>query len=281
MIDPEDRTEDAELDAFLEKIRERHGHDFRRYARSGLRRRLAQLGRKVGAETIGDLEAWVTTDRFGRQAVIDALTIPVSEMFRDPPFFAAFRREVVPYLRTFPTLKLWVAGCASGEEAHSLAIVLHEEGLAARSRIHATDVSATALARARGGIYSAADLKTYADNYRQALGTRSFPGYFTIAHGHAAIDPAITRTIHFAEHDLVSDEVFGEMNVIFCRNVLIYFVAELQDACLRLLRRSLVPGGYLALGLRELLRSSTHASAFEEVAPGSRIFRARHAPASR
>jgi chemotaxis protein methyltransferase CheR len=269
---------DREYTALLESIYSHYGYDFRRYARSSVERRLWHVAKHGGMGSLAELEAHLVGDAGAFQRLLDSLTIHVTEMFRDPAFYAAFRTEVVPYIRTFPTLKVWLAGCATGEEAYSVAIVLHEEGLYERTRIYATDVAPAALARARAGIYPVEQLKAYAANYQRAHGRDSLTRYFTVAHGHAAVNRQLGRHIHFAEHNLASDEVFGEMNVVFCRNVLIYFDRGLQDQAVGLLRRSLVRGGFLALGAKESLRLTRHADAFEELVPGSRIFRKKIDP---
>jgi chemotaxis protein methyltransferase CheR len=179
----------------------------------------------------------------------------------------------VPVLRTYPSLKVWVAGCASGEEAHSLAILLAEEGLLARTQIYATDVSASALERARLAIYPPERLAGYEDNYRRAGGRATLAGHFDLGARRAVLAPALRASIHVAGHNLIVDEVFGEMHVVFCRNVLIYFGHELQERVLDLLGRSLVRGGFLCLGAHESLRLSSHAGAFEAVLAGSKLFR--------
>jgi chemotaxis protein methyltransferase CheR len=197
----------------------------------------------------------------------------VSAMFRDPPFFRAFRRSVVPFLRTYPRLRLWVAGCARGEEAYSLAIVLREEGLEDRSLIYATDVNPAAVERAREGIYPVEALRGYAESYLEAGGRASFAGYFTVAHGHAAIDPSLRETLCFAHHNLAADRVFGEMQVVCCRNVLIYFDAPLQRETARLLDASLVAGGFLGIGAQESLATVGMGQGYEELDSAQRLYR--------
>ena len=265
----------------LDAVYARYGYDFRRYAPNSLGRRLSLAARRAGLASVRELRDRVVTDEGAFETLLETLTIHVTELFRDPEFYASFRREVVPFIRTFPTLKLWVAGCSSGEEAYSLAIVLHEEGLYERSRVYATDLSPTALRRARQGIYPVEHVKHASASYLRAQGSDSLTRYFTVAYGHAAVLPSLARHIHFAEHNLASDEVFGEMNVIFCRNVLIYFSRELQDESVGLMRRSLARGGFLCLGSKESLRLTRHAGAFEELLPGSRIFRKKLDPADR
>ena len=267
--------DEIEFRLLLEAVYLRYGYDFRRYASRSLRRRLERAMEEHGLVSLAELQHRVLRERALFVSLLDALTVNVTDMFRDPPFYAALRRVVLPFLRTYPALKIWVAGCASGEEADSLAILLFEEGLRDRSRIYATDINPAALARAREGIYPVDRLELYADNYRRAGGTGPFTSYFTVAHGYAAISPSLRQNVHFAEHNLASDEVFGQMHLVFCRNVLIYFERPLQDRVLDLLGRSLVHGGFLCLGARESLHMSIHASAYDELAPGSKIFRRR------
>jgi chemotaxis protein methyltransferase CheR len=275
VLTTEANESDAQGAALLDAVHARYGYDFRRYAAGSLARRLTLATRQAGLTSLDQLRDLVISDAEAFARLLATLTIHVTELFRDPAFYAAFRRDVVPYIRTFPTLKLWVAGCSTGEEAYSLAILLHEEGLHERARIYATDLSPRALARARDGIYPVEALRAASAAYLQAGGRDSLTRYFTVAYGHAAVVPAIARHIHFAEHDLASDEVFGEMNVVSCRNVLIYFARELKDRAVGVMRRSLVRGGFLCLGAKESLVLTGHAHGFDELAPGSRIYRAR------
>jgi chemotaxis protein methyltransferase CheR len=270
--------DEIEFRLLLEAVYLRYGYDFRRYASRSLRRRLDRAMEERGLANLAELQHRVLRERSLFVSLLDALTVNVTDMFRDPPFYAALRRVVLPFLRTYPALKLWIAGCATGEESDSLAILLHEEGLGDRSRIYATDINPAALARAREGIYPIDRLELYADNYRRAGGTADFTSYFTVAHGYAAISPSLRQNVHFAEHNLASDEVFGQMHLVFCRNVLIYFERGLQDRVVDLLGRSLVNRGFLCLGAREHLHLSGHADAYDELAPGSKIFRRRPAP---
>jgi chemotaxis protein methyltransferase CheR len=254
-------------------IRRRFGYDFRGYKASSLARRIDWLKSKTGLHEPGALAARVDEDPGFFPEVLDALTVDVSAMFRDPPFFLAFRRRVVPFLRTYPRLRLWVAGCARGEETYSLAIILREEGLEERSQIYATDVNPAAIERAREGIYPVEHLRGYAESYLAAGGRASFAGYFTVAHGHAAVDPSLRDAVCFAHHNLAADQVFGEMQVICCRNVLIYFDERLQRDTVRLLDTSLVAGGFLGIGAQESLSAAGLATGYEEIVPGGRLYR--------
>jgi chemotaxis protein methyltransferase CheR len=267
--------DEPELDRLLEGIRGAYGYDFTRYSRTTVRRRLAFHLGKSGMSSLAQLHDRVLADSSAFASLLDDLSIQVTAMFRDPEFYAALRGKAVPFLRTFPRLRLWVAGCATGEEALSIAILLREVGLLSRSLIYATDVNPAALERARQGIYPVDRIRLYADNYRRAGGTGSFLTYFTVAHGYGSIDPELTGHVHFAEHNLACDEVFGEMNLIMCRNVLIYFQGDLQERVLSVLDRSLVRGGFLCLGSRESLRLWRRRHSYEEFAPEGRIFRQR------
>lgn len=266
----------VEVDRLLEGIRSTYGYDFTGYTRDTICRRLARHLARVGLSSLSGLRRLVLSDgaAFGR--MLDDLTIQITEMFRDPDFYGALRNGVAPFLRSYPSLRIWIAGCASGEEAHSAAIVLHEEGLLDRALLYGTDVNPAVVRRAREGIYPADRIRVYAENYRRAGGVGSFTSYFTVAHGYAAVVPWIAQRVHFAEHNLVCDEAFGEMNAIMCRNVLIYFQADLQNHALGVLGRSLIQGGFLCLGSREGLRSSHVRRGYEEFAPASRIYRKRH-----
>lgn len=266
---------EEDLSAFLKAVADAHGLDFRRYAVASLRRRVRQAMAKWGLSTVGELQLRAMGDPVFFRLLLGELTVSVTEMFRQPSFFARLRQDVLPVLRTYPALKVWVAGCSTGEEAYSVAQILREEGLYERSIIYATDVNPAAVEQAREGIYAVDDIRRYADNYREARGVESFTSLFTVAHGHGAIDPSLKRNIHFAEHNLGGDSVFGQMHVILCRNVLIYFDRSLQDDALELFDSSLVHGGFLCLGSTETLARARIAGGFAETAAGTRIYRKR------
>jgi chemotaxis protein methyltransferase CheR len=268
-----DEAEEADVSGILDLIHRRFGYDFQGYATASLSRRIEWLRSKTGLIQPGALEARIERDPAFFPEVLDALTVDVSAMFRDPPFFRIFRSSVVPFLRTYPQVRLWVAGCARGEEAYSLAIILREEGLESRSLIYATDVNPAAVQRAREGIYPVECLRGYAENYLEAGGRTSFASYFTVAHGHAAIDASLRDSVCFAHHNLVADRVFGEMQVICCRNVLIYFSGQLQRHTVQLLDASLTVGGFLGIGAQESLRTAGMVRGYEEIAPGGRLYR--------
>jgi len=267
---------ESDVRAFLEAVHSRYGYDMRGYSAASIGRRVrAALARSrlpdVPALTVGVLE-----DPALFAAVLDDLTVRVSEMFRDPAFHRALREQVVPLLRTYPRLNIWHCGCATGEEVYSFAILLAETGLYDRAQIYATDLSQRALEQAKAGIYPADRLSLFAENYRRAGGTGEFGEYVTAAYDQIALRGSLRRQVVFFQHDLVSDHVFGEMQVVFCRNVLMYFGPELRAKVVSKLVESLVPGGFLALGADERLLApapGSAASSLSEFAPAVRIYR--------
>lgn len=265
--------QDIELELFRQALQLRHGYDFSGYAPASFKRRVLALQTAVGAPTLSRLtERLLHEDGFVRE-VIAKLSVPVSEMFRDPRFFRQLREEVMPLLATWPVINVWQAGCAHGEEVYSLAIVLRECGLYERSHIFATDFSDEALAAAEEGIYPLHEARRYSDNYLKAGGTGSLSDWFTARYHRIKLDAALRERVTFANHNLVSDGVFGEMQLIVCRNVLIYFGDELQDRALCLFRDSLVRGGFLGLGSKETLAYSAVAPDFQRLDPESQIYR--------
>jgi chemotaxis protein methyltransferase CheR len=246
-------VEEGEIDLLLEAVRRVGGVDFRNYARASLWRRIQNQLRAQKAETVMDLLDKVVDDPLCMDRFVLGLSVNVSAMFRDPGFFRALRELVFPRLRTWPFLRIWVAGCSMGEEVYSLAIMLAEEGLISRCRIYATDINERALARAREGIYALDLVQRYTQNYIQAGGTRSFSEYYTAAYGNAIFRPALRERVVFAKHNLVTDGPFNEFSLILCRNVMIYFNRRLQERVHRLLSDSLANFGVLGLGAREAL----------------------------
>jgi chemotaxis protein methyltransferase CheR len=270
---PPDPADDiAEVRAFLDAIWTRYGYDLRGYAPASIARRVSAALAKTGAADIGELQARCLATPALFADVLEHLTVQVSEMFRDPGFFRAIRTRLTLYLRTYPRLDIWVCGCAGGEEAYSLAILLREEGLYDRCQIYATDLSPHAIARAKAGIYSGDIAATGARNYPQAGGTGAFVAYHTAAYDHIAMPESLRKNILFFQHDLVNDHVFGEMQLVLCRNVFIYFGRELQDNVLRKLAAGLRPGGFLCLGASERLPVFA-APLLDDFAPDERIYR--------
>lgn len=268
----QDEVDDIEVRLVLEAIHLRYGYDLRGYARSSLLRRFRNMLAKSGAQNMGDLQHRLITDKKFFASAFDDLTVQVSEMFRDPPFYRAFREHVVPVLRTYPQLKIWHAGCASGEEVYATAILLLEENLIDRTQLYATDISEGAIERAREGVYPEERASLFAKNYAASGATGRFEDYCSRAYGHIAIKESVRKRIVFFHHDLCTDYALGEMNVVFCRNVLIYFTRELRGRVLRMLMKSLTRGGFLCLGASEHLSESERES-FTAVVARESIFR--------
>jgi len=264
---------DIEIRLLLQAIFLRYGHDFRDYAPASLKRRVLQAQQRMGAPSISALQERVLHDHDNFAQLLQYLTVPVSEMFRDPAYFLALRRHVIPVLRTYPSLKVWVAGCSTGEEPYSLAILLHEEGLLERTILYATDINHASLEKARQGIFSLEHMQTFTRNYQRAGGTSSFSDYYTAAYGGALFDRRLRDSITFADHSLATDAVFSETQLVSCRNVLIYFNRALQDRALGLFYDSLSRRGFLGLGSKETLDFSAYADRFEAVSRPDRIYR--------
>jgi chemotaxis protein methyltransferase CheR len=267
--------EALEISLLLEGIHQHYGFDFRQYARASLRRRLWRRVFAEGLKTISGLQERVLHDRAAMERLLLDLSINVTSMFRDPGFFASFRQHVVPALRTYPFLRIWNAGCSTGEETYSLAILLREVGLYDRTRIYATDINESVLASAAEGIYPLAKMQEYTENYLAAGGSRSFSDYYRAAYDRAQLDRSLSENVVFAAHNLVSDRSFNEFHVIVCRNVMIYFDRELQQEVHQLFLDSLAPFGVLALGRKETLVHSAHAERFDVVDELERIYRKR------
>lgn len=253
-------------------MRLRHGYDFRHYARASLKRRVLGLVAAFNVDRVADLLPPLIHDPDFHLQVIAQLSVPVSEMFRDPPTFKALRERVIPVLRSYPVITIWQAGCANGEEVYSLAILLTEAGLYDRCRIFATDINDVALTKAEEGVYALSTLREYGENYRQAGGTGSLEDYYQASYDFAIMDQSLKRNLVFAHHNLVSDGVFCEVNLILCRNVLIYFDKTLQHRVLKLFHDSFARGGFLCLGTKESIRYSDVADDFQGVDTDRRIF---------
>jgi len=264
--------DDIELDLIVEAIYRRWHYDFRCYAEASLRRRLAGAMRRFDCPTLSALQSRLLREPQVFTALLDDLTVQVSELFRDPPYFRALREEVLPHLRTYPSLKIWCAGCSRGEEAYSLAILLREEHLLERSMIYATDINPRALAAAEAGVYEADRMPGFIDNHRKSGGKGSLLDHATVAYGRVVFDKLLRRHMVFSDHSLATDSVFGEMQLVSCRNVLIYFDRALQERAVGVMRDSLCRRGFLGLGAKETVRLSAHAAAFTEVAPGERVY---------
>jgi chemotaxis protein methyltransferase CheR len=273
MSEPGDQDFEIELDLLLHAIHRKYHYDFRTYAAASLRRRLVQAMNRLGCPSLSVLQDRILRDGVLFARLLDILTIQVSELFRDPAFFLAVREQVVPLLRTYPSFKLWIAGCSNGEEVYSYAILLREEGLLERSMIYATDINPRGLERAEQGVYELARVASFTQNYRLAGGKTSLADYYTAAYGGARFDPSLKTGVVFSDHSLSTDSSFGEVQFVSCRNVLIYFDRPLQDRAVGLFRESLCRRGFLGLGTKESLRLSAHANAFEELSREHRIYR--------
>lgn len=265
--------DNIELDLMLEAIVKRYGYDFRNYSKASIERRVKQAMAKLGCEEITDLTRNLIHDSAFFQKLVREFSITVTEMFRDPDVYRTLREEVVPYLTTYPFIKIWHAGCATGEEVYSLAILLHEENLLDRATIYATDFNEAALSTAREGIYSIERVKEYSNNYHKSGGKNSFSDYYHAEYGSVAIPGFLKKNITFARHNLVTDQVFGEMHLIMCRNVLIYFDRTLQDRVFKLFDDSLTHSAFLCLGSKESLKFSTTAPNFDEFNSKQKIYR--------
>lgn len=265
--------EQLEIRLLLDAVRARYGYDFSGYVPSTLARRVRNATRAEGLSTISGLLDLVLHDATAMERLLAKLLVKVTSMFRDPAFFVVFRRKVVPILETYPFVRIWVAGCSTGEEVYSLAIVLAEEGLGQRARIYATDLSAAALTQARAGVFAVDRMQSYTENYQRAGGERSFSEYYTARYDLARMDPKLTENVFFASHNLATDSSFNEFHLVMCRNVLIYFDRELQQRALDLFFDSLVHFGVLALGESESVRFSGHADDLELLDKRKRMYR--------
>lgn len=265
-------VEAIEIRLFLEAINARYGYDLRGYAETSMRRRVLAALARTGLSHLGELQHRVLSDPTFFAEVLEDLTVHTSEMFRDPSFYRAFRERVIPILRTYPLLKIWHTGCSTGEEVYGCAIVLQEEGLYDRTQIYATDLSPQALEQAREAAYSSSQLQLFADNYREGGGRDDFSRYYTAAYGGIAFKEALRRNVLFFQHNLVSDHAIGEMHVVFCRNVLIYFGRDLRSRVIQMLAHSLCSGGFLCLGASERL-SDADRHDFTEFDRDERIYR--------
>ncbi len=265
-------ADDAEMAHLLDVIFHRYHYDFRRYAPASLKRRLMTALGRFGCASVGALADRLSAEPKLFTALLGYLTVQVSDLFRDPTYFRAIRDKVVPYLETYPSLKLWVAGCSTGEEAYALAIVLDEVGLLDRTLIYATDINSEALRTAAEGMYDVARFAHFSRNYLASGGTGSLSNYYSALYSSALMHRRLRDAILFSDHSLATDSVFAEVQLVSCRNVLIYFDRELQDHAVGILRDSLCRKGFLGLGSRESLRFSAHAAAFDNFAPDARIY---------
>jgi len=271
-IEPDAKT-NLEIDFLLEGIYRLSGYDFRQYARSSITRRIFNRMRVERIPTVTAALEKVFHDPGFLDLLLDDFSINVTEMFRDPEFFRAMREKVIPQLRELPEIRIWHAGCSSGEEVFSMAILLEEEGLMDRSLIYATDFNENILERAKQGVFPLNKMQLYTKNYLKAGGSRAFSEYYKADHHHAYVDPMLMKNIIFWQHNLVTDQTFNEFDIIICRNVLIYFTSKLQSKVQHLFYESLSVGGFLGLGDKETLRFSDVADAYDDFVEGKQIYR--------
>lgn len=274
-----DKVEDIEIRLLLEALFLKYHYDFRNYAIASIKRRLRQARQQLGMPTFSVMQDRLLHDPAMLPRILGYLTIQVSEMFRDPSYFKAIREQVVPHLRTYPSLKVWVAGCSEGEELYSLVILFREEGLEDRTIFYATDINHQALEAAEAGVYPMDRLQLYTENHRRSGGKSSLSDYYQAAYGRASFDRSLRRNVVFSDHSLVSDAVFGEMNLISCRNVMIYFDRTLQDRAIGLFSDSLARKGFLGIGSKETLRFSSHESEFADFVREEKIYQKKSSDA--
>ena len=269
------REFDVEFKLFIDAIYHMYHYDFREYAPASLRRRLKTAMNRFACRTLSQLQDKLVHDPAIFPALLDFLTVQVSEMFRDPAYFLAVRERVVPLLRTYPWLKVWVAGCSSGEEAYSLAILLHEEGLLSKTLIYATDINTGTLQKAAAGVYGIERIAGFTANHHKSGAHSSLSDYYSAAYGRAVFNKWLKDHIVFSDHSLATDSVFAEVQLVSCRNVLIYFNRALQDRALGLFSEALCRRGFLGIGAKESMRFSSHEDAFLDFSPAQRIYQRR------
>ncbi|WP_306121136.1 protein-glutamate O-methyltransferase CheR [Roseovarius sp. MMSF_3359] len=264
--------QDIETTLLLQGIQQTYGYDFREYARASVIRRLRKFMRDHDLPTVSALQNRVLHDSAAMSKLVDTLSVNVTSMFRDAEFYQALRKHAIPRLQTYPYLRLWVAGCSTGEEAYSLAILLHEEGLLEKSRIYATDFSDKNVQRAKSGIVALKSMKTNTQNYIRAGGHRDFSEYYSAKYGQVIFKKFLSEKISFAQHNLVTDQSFNEFHVILCRNVMIYFNKKLQEHVMHLFNDSIAPLGFLGLGVKEAIFPTSFRKLYSEHGDGTRLF---------
>jgi chemotaxis protein methyltransferase CheR len=263
---------DVEMRLILDAIFLRYHHDFRHYSRASILRRLLAAKDSLGYPTLTAMQEAILHEPQVFAALLQFLSVQVSDMFRDPSFFLALRDEVVPVLRTYPSLKIWIAGCGRGEEVYSFAILLREEGLLDRTIIYATDINPEALRQAEAGVYALDRVPAFTEGHRLSGGKGSLSSHYTAHYGAAAFDRALRKHVVFSDHSMATDSVFAEVQLVSCRNVMIYFDRSLHERALGLIKGSLVRRGFLGLGAKESLHGSDHAPDFRELRPHERWY---------
>jgi chemotaxis protein methyltransferase CheR len=267
------QTEDIEISLLLEGVYRAHGFDFRDYSRASIKRRILEMMQSEKVNTVSALQNKILHDPACLDRFLLGLSVHATAMFRDPSFYLTFRKKVVPLLRTYPTVQIWIAGCSTGEEVYSLAILLEEEKIYSKCRIYATDISGAVLRKARDGIFPLAAMRDYTTNYHQAGGGNEFSDYYTAQYDSVIFTPSLRSNVVFSEHNLATDGSFNEFQVILCRNVMIYFNKELQARVHNLLYDSLSMFGVFGLGNKESLKFTPRASAYRHLNDTDKLFR--------
>lgn len=270
---PKPTLEDIEIQLLLEGVYQYYGYDFRNYALSSLKRRILSFIQLEGLANISALQEQLLHNRAYLERFLLGLTVNVTSMFRDPSFYKALRNQVIPFLQTYPFIRIWHAGCSTGEEVYSMAILLQEEGLYHRCRIYATDTNEKVLQTAKSGIFSLKLMQEYTQLYLKAGGKRSFSEYYTAAYDNAIFRTSLRENVVFAQHNLATDGSFNEFNIIICRNVLIYFNQVLQKRVHELFYNSLCNFGLLGLGRQESIRFTPYEQYYEEIAKGEKLYK--------
>jgi chemotaxis protein methyltransferase CheR len=273
-----EKTENLEIKLLLEAIFQKYHYDFRAYSPASIKRRLRQAQERFGCSSISILQDKVLHNPDVLPSLLELLTVQVSELFRDPLYFKVIRDQVIPHLRTYPSLKVWIAGCSSGEELYSFVILFREEGLEEKTIFYATDINPHALERAQAGVYGLDRIKLFTENHQKSGGKSSLSNYYTAAYGRAVFDRSLRERVVFSDHSLVTDEVFAEVQFTSCRNVLIYFDRELQDRAIGLFTEALSRKGFLGLGAKESLNFSAHAEAYTTFSRDEKIYQKRGTP---
>lgn len=266
-------SEDIEFELLLEAVYLKYGYDFRDYSKASLKRRLKQACEKLKCRSFSMLQDIILNDPSMVPEILSYMTVQVSEMFRDPLYYKAIREEVIPHLHTYPSLKIWVAGCSFGEEFYSLAILFKEEGLFDKTIFYCTDINTDALKNAEKGLYEFSKIKDFTKNYQAAGGKQSFSDYYTASYDSFLMDKSLRANVVFSDHSLVTDKVFAEMHFISCRNVLIYFNKDLQNVVIGLFSESLTRNGFLGIGSKETLQFTNYYNSFEEVNKKERLYK--------
>lgn len=269
----QDKAENIEIKLLLEGVYEQYGYDFREYSSESLRRRIRELIRHEGLTSVSVLQNELLRNPDFMDRLVLQLSVNITSMFRDPEYFASIRNKIIPRLRTYPFIRIWIAGCGSGEEVYSLAILLEEEGLLSHSRIYATDINDVVLKQAKEGIYPIGKMQEYSTNYQKSGGSRSFSEFYTANYDRAVFRQSLKEHIVFAQHNLVTDGPFNTFNLVLCRNVLIYFNDALTERVLRLLQTSVEMFGFLGLGVKESLQFTQVEKDFEVVDSTNKLYK--------